>query len=236
MFDQVRDLIEKGVKVYVLRDYRAIKMARHANGLVKNDENDAVALGMVSPTWFRELTLDRLLLEGDIVRYRRLSKMVSTLKKWRTDGDLSGETAIQLIRQLDAEKNAVGRRIIKRVRSDPFYGELYRRAVEELGFGDRAVAMAVLSVKLLLHLNRSKLKVYLGFTLEAKKTWRYRHDLRGWLARTATAICIKKMKTRNSKVAYRQQLLILEALKRIYREIQRGGSLPAHERHKPRDR
>jgi len=85
--------------------------------------------------------------------------------------------------------------------------------------------MAVPLVKLPLYLNRNKLKVYLGFTLEAKKTWRYRRDLRDWLARTAAAICIKKMKTRNSKVVYRQQLLILKTFWRIYRihrRTQRG--------------
>jgi len=86
IFDEVRGLIEKGVRVYVLRDYGVIKMAREASGLRKNDKNDAVALGMVSPRWFGELTLDRPLIEVDIVRYRRLSRIISTLRKWRADG------------------------------------------------------------------------------------------------------------------------------------------------------
>jgi len=36
---------------------------------------------MISPTYFRELTLDRLLLEKDIARYRKVSKIASTLKR-----------------------------------------------------------------------------------------------------------------------------------------------------------
>jgi len=223
IFDEVKELLGRGVKVYVLMRADVLKMVRQANGLVKSDENDAVALSVVSPTLFSELTPDRLLLEEDIVRYRRLSKIVSTLRKWKTDGDLSGEATVQFIRQLNAEKNAVGRRVVKMVKSDPFYGELYRRAVEELGLGDTATAMAVLSVKLPLYLNRNKLKAYLGFTPEAKKTRRYNHELRGWLARSAAIICLRKKRTLNAKAIYKMELMILKTLKRIYREVQREG-------------
>jgi len=216
VFDEVRGLIEN-----VLRDYRAIKMIHESNELVKSDEDHAVALNVISPTLFRELTLDRLLLEEDIVRYQMLSRMVSTSKRWRINGDLSGEAAVQLIRQLCAEKEPVRRGIVKRVKSDPFYGGLYRRAVEELGLGDRAVAIAVLPVKLPLHLNMNKLKVYLGFTPEAEKTGRYNHELRGWLARSAAIICLKR--TYNRKAVYKMELIMLKTLKRIHREIQREG-------------
>jgi len=168
------------------------------HGLVKSDENDAVALSMISPTWFKEPTLDRLLLEMDIMRYRRLSRIISTLKKWRADGGLGGDVAVQLIRQLDAEKGSVGRRIVKMVRSDPFYGELYRRGMERLGLGDGAVVTAVLSVKLPLYLNMDKLLRFISdLRPDAKETWRYRHDLRDWLARSAITICATKKRTRN---------------------------------------
>jgi len=220
IFDEVKGLLESGIRVYILTRTDVLKMARQANELVKSDENDAVALSMVSPTLFRELTLDRLLLEMDIARYRKLSRMVSTLRKWRTDGDLDDEVGEQLILRLKRWKDAIGYKIVSKVKSDPLYREMYRRAVEELGLGDRAVAIAVLLVKLPLYLNMNKLKVYLGFTPEAKKTGRYNHELRVWLARTAAAICMKKMKTRNRRAIYKQQLLILKILKRIYRKIQ----------------
>jgi len=223
IFDEVEGLLERGVKVYVLTRTKVLKMVRQANGLVKSDENDAVALSMTSPACFRELTLDRLLLEEDVARYWRLSRMISTLRKWRTDRDLDCEVAIQLIRQLDAERKAVGRRIIKRVKSDPFYGELYRRAMEGLGLSKGAASIAVLLVKLPLHLNKNKLKVYLGFTPEAKKTRRYNHELRGWLARFAAIICLRRKRTCNRKAIYKTELTILKTLKRIYREFQRGG-------------
>jgi len=223
IFDEVRGLIEKGVKVYVLRDYHVIKMIRESNGLKKSDENDAVALSMVSPKWFRELTLDRLLLEEDIARYRRLSRIISVLRKWRTDGDLDCEAIVQLIRQLDAERKAVGRRIVKMVKSDPFYGEMYRRAIERLGLSEGAATIAVLLAKLPLHLNVNKLKAYLGFTPEAKRTRRYNHELRGWLARSAATICAMKKRTLNKKAIYKTELTILKTLKRIYREFQQGG-------------
>jgi len=192
------------------------------HGLVRSDENGAVALSMTSPTWFKEPILDRLL-EMDIMRYRRLSRIISTLGRWRADGGLGCDVAVQLIRRLNAEKGSVGRRIVKRVRSDPFYGEMYLRAVERLGLDDGAVVTAVLSVKLPLYLNMNKLKVYLGFTPEAKKTRRYNHELRSWLARSATMICLKRKRTRNRKAIYKQQLAILKTLWRLYRKFQQGG-------------
>jgi len=178
---------------------------------------------MVSPTLFRELALDRLLLEMDVTRYRGLSRIISALRKWRADGDLDCEVAAQLIRQLDAERAAVGRRVARRVKSDPFYGELYRRAAEGLGLGDRAVSIAVLSVKLPLHSGVKKLKGYLGFTPEAKKTGRYNHELRGWLAGSAAIICAMKKRTYNRKAICKTELTILKTLKRIYGEIQQEG-------------
>jgi len=183
---------------------------------------------------FRELTLDRLLLEEDIAAYRRLSRIISTLKKWKTDGDLDDEVGEQLILRLKRRKDAIGYRIVSRVKSDPLYGEIYRRAVEELGLCDRAVAIAVLLVKLPLHSGVKKLKGYLGFTPEAKKTRRYNHELRGWLARSAATICLKSRRSCSRKAICKTELTILKTLKRIYREFQQGGGLPAHERQRPR--
>jgi len=227
IFDEVKMLLEKGVRVYILARTDVLKIVRQANGLMKNDENDAVALSMVSPTWFRELTLDGLLLEMDIARYRKLSRIISTLRKWRTDGDLSGDVAAQLTSQLCAEKESVRRGIVKRVRLDPFHGEMYRRAMGALGLSKGAATIAVLMVKLPLHLNMNlnmnKLKVYLGFTPEAKKTGGYNHELRSWLARCAATTCLKKKKIYNRKAIYKTELTILKTLKRIYRETQRGG-------------
>jgi len=61
-----------------------------------------------------------------------------------------------------------------------------------LDLSEGSTTIAVLLVKLPLHLNMNKLKVYLGFTPEAKRTGRYNHELIDWLARSATAICLKK--------------------------------------------
>jgi len=184
MFDEAKGLLERGVKLYVLARTDALKMVRKANGLRKSDEDNAVSLSMVSPTWFGKLTLDRLLLEEDVAGYRRLSRIISTLRKWRMDGGLDSDVAVQLICQLDTEKDAVGRRVIKRVKSDPFYGEMHRGIMERLGLSDNAIAPAVLLVRLPLHLNTNKLEVYLGFAPEAKKMGGDR-ELRDWLARTA---------------------------------------------------
>jgi len=80
-----------------------------------------------------------------------------------------------------------------------------------------------LLVKLPLHLHMNKLKVYLGFTPEAKKTRRYKHELRGWLARSAAIICLRRKRILNRKAIYRTELMILKTLKRIYREFQQEG-------------
>jgi len=107
-----------------------------------------VALSVISPRWFWELILDKLLLEEDIVRYRRFSGIVSTLRRWKTDGDLKDEAVEQSTRRLGAEKDAVGKHILSRIITDPFYGEMYRRMVRNLDLSNRAVVPAILLVKL----------------------------------------------------------------------------------------
>jgi len=82
----------------------------------------------------------------------------------------------------------------------------------------------------------NKLKAYLGFTPEAKRTGKYNHELRGWLARSAAIICLRRKRTRNRKAIYKQQLAIVKTLWRLYRKFQQGGNLPAHERQRPRGR
>jgi len=75
-----------------------------------------------------------------VPRDYRAIKMIREANGWkkksdqddavRADGDLGGDVNVHLIRRLCAEKESVGRGIVKRVKSDLFYGELYRRAMK----------------------------------------------------------------------------------------------------------
>lgn len=226
IFDDVKKLLESNVRVYVLTNTKIVKWIREGDNLDKSDENDAVILSKASLTEFKKLTLDQLLLEEDIEKYRRLTAIIKVLKRWKTDGDLDDDFNL-VINRLRRRKRAAGKSMIERVESVPVYGELYREIREELGLRD-SVILAILVVKLPLYLSVQKLKAYLGFTPKAKKAGNYNHELRDLLSKLALAISRKEKETFNRKTLYKLQLKMLKTLKRICRDLQRRE--PAHER------
>jgi len=88
-------------------------------------------LSMVSPAWFRELDLDRLLLEQDVVRYVRLAAVVKTLKNWRARRGLAGDVGGQVVNALMGREKAIAGGIVKRL--DPI--QLTEGCIGGLGRG-----------------------------------------------------------------------------------------------------
>jgi len=78
--DEVRRLLEKDVRVYVLTGIDMPREAHEAEGLMKSDENNATSPEMIPLTLLRKLVLDRLHLEEDAARYRRFLKAAMALK------------------------------------------------------------------------------------------------------------------------------------------------------------
>jgi len=59
-YDEIQELLERGVKVYILKDLRLLKKLRLQNNLRKSDEVDAQLLSMIPRDGFRPLTVEEL--------------------------------------------------------------------------------------------------------------------------------------------------------------------------------
>lgn len=153
------------------------------NNLDKSDEADAKVLSMIPPKFFREVTVKDIEKDTLIWTFIKLSKRIKVLKNWSKDG-ICVEGFEKLMKELQREKKSVERRIIEVARNS---SEVYRRSLEELRIGD-SVSLAILTLKLPLHMGRDKLKKYLGFTPQARETGAYNHLMRDMLSRAADAV------------------------------------------------
>jgi hypothetical protein len=59
-YDEIQELLERGVKVYILKELRVLKKLRLQNNLRKSDEVDAQLLSMIPRDGFRPLTVEEL--------------------------------------------------------------------------------------------------------------------------------------------------------------------------------
>jgi hypothetical protein len=55
IYEELMGLIEKGVKVFLLRNTRILKRLREENGVKKSDEADAKLLSSIPRNYFRQL-------------------------------------------------------------------------------------------------------------------------------------------------------------------------------------
>ena len=60
IYDEVLELLRKGVRVYLLKDTIKLKRLRMENNLKKSDETDAMLLVRVPIEKFRQLTIEEL--------------------------------------------------------------------------------------------------------------------------------------------------------------------------------
>jgi len=177
IYDEVLELLKKGVRAYLLKDTLKLKRVRIENNLRKSDENDAILLARIPIEKFRQLTIEEVEIKariGPLTRkYRLIVRWKSTLKRLIKRGlNYNFEESVRL---MEADRTRISREIIRHVASLPIYGDVYRKACEILGVKN-SVELAILVLELPLHFTLNGLKGLLGFT--PSKNNRYRRKLR----------------------------------------------------------
>jgi hypothetical protein len=225
IYDEVLELLERGVKVYILKDLRVLKKLRLQNNLRKSDEVDAQLLSMIPRDGFRLLTINeiefKMKMRPLINKYEKIVRWRATLKKLLSQGfDYNFRESIRLMEN-DCER--ISREIIRELADN----NVYREACKLLGVKD-SVELAILTIELPLHLPMTRLKGLLGFTPDKNKG-RYNHRLRKHVAALATNLYINAKRRISfsdtaeiadrlpkEKAIYGIQLMILKSLRKAY--------------------
>jgi hypothetical protein len=219
-------LLERGVKVYILKDLRLLKKLRLQNNLRKSDEVDAQLLSMIPRDGFRQLKVEeiefKMKMKPLINKYEKIVRWRATLKKLLSQGfDYNFRESIRL---MENDSRRISREVIREVANN----NVYREACKLLGLKD-SVEVAILTVELPLHLHMRRLKGLLGFTPN-KNEGRYNHRLRKHISALATNLYINTKKNAcisdtvieiadrlpKERALYRIQLTILKALRMAY--------------------
>ena len=230
LYEEVLELLRRGVKVYLLRDATKLKKLRIENNLKKSDESDAMLLARIPKEMFRPLMVEeieiKIKVEPLIRKYRWIARWKKTLKKFIKEGfDYNFREAVRLMRVDEAK---LSREIIRQVSGLPIYGEVYKKACEILGV-KKSIELAILAIELPLYLRLTKLKKILGL-IPNKNEGKYNHKLRAHVANLATSLylSVKKGVSVSDKVAeivkhlprrqaiLRLELMALKALKAAY--------------------
>ena len=229
IYEELMELVEKDVKVFLLRNTRILKRLREENGVEKSDEADARILSIIPRNHFKQLTIRELRLLQLINMYERYSKWKKIIRRWAA---AYPRTPLEkYVRELYSIQSKLGRRIIKEVMKNEDYAAIYRIVCDELGVRD-SVEVAILVARLPLNWKLRRLKGLLGLTPHKNKN--YNHRLRGHLSKLATTIYINNRRhgtgarlfesmnqTSKNKVLYTLQLRILRILKRAWQQRQR---------------
>jgi len=226
IYEEVLDLLKRGVKVYLLKDTRMLKKIRRENNIRKSDEVDAQLLLIIPKDGFRLLTVEELefkiKLRPLINKYEQVIRWRVTLKQWLSQGfDYNFKESIRL---MENDNRRISREIIKEAAKN----YVYKEACRMLGVED-SVELAILTVELPLHLPITRLKGLLGFTPN-KNEGRYDHRLRKHAAALSANLYINAKRHANvlnniaeivdrlpkEKAIYKIQLMILKALRKTY--------------------
>jgi hypothetical protein len=229
IYEEVIELIKKGIKIYLLRDTGLLEKLRIENGLEKSDEIDARLLRMIPKNRFKQLTLKEVTLLKLIEEYERYVKWRKIIRRWKQIHSLNSfEECIRELRSL-CEHHA--RKIIREVKSDEKYGTIYRLACDAIGIKD-SVDVAILIVRLPLNWKLRRLKGLLGLTPHKCKS--YHHRLRANISKIAAIIYLNNKRLNKTtskaykditglpclKAIYMLEIRILKALKRAWQQAQ----------------
>jgi len=165
-----------------------LRKLRIENNLKKTDNNDAVLLIRISKENFRPLAIEelklRMRMEPLINKYERIMRWKKTLKRPAKRGlDYNFRKVVRL---MNADRQKISEEVIRQVTSLPIHGEVYRRACEILGV-KRSAKLAILAVRLPLHLPMVRLKGLLGL-IPGGNGGRYNHELRAHIASFAATL------------------------------------------------
>jgi hypothetical protein len=81
IYEELLELIEGGVKIFLLKNTRLLKRLREENEAEKSDEADAKLLSKILRTYFRELTLQGVKLLQLIDRYEKCARWKKTVQQ-----------------------------------------------------------------------------------------------------------------------------------------------------------
>lgn len=91
IYNEILEILQKGGKVYFLKETASVKKARVENNLKKSDEIDAQVLSTIPINFFKEITTEEAELKSKvnpkISRYLNLKKRIAILKGWMRDED-----------------------------------------------------------------------------------------------------------------------------------------------------
>jgi len=226
IYEEVLELLKRGVKVYLLKDTRMLKKLRMENNMKKSDEVDAQLLSMISKDGFRLLTVEELEFKAKmrplINRYEQVVRWRKTLKQWLSQGfDYNFKESIRLMWN---DSKRISKEIIRELADN----NIYKEACRLLGLKD-SVELAILTVELPLHLPITRLKGLLGFTPNKNKG-RYAHKLRKHIIDLAANLYLNAKKSvyvldtvaemvdrlPRERALYKIQLMILKSLRKAY--------------------
>jgi hypothetical protein len=171
--EELIELIERGVKVFLLKNTRMLKRLRVENHIKKSDEADARLLGIIPRSCFKQLTAREICLLKLIWEYEMHVRWGKIIRQWTQihPSSFLKESA----RRLRCIANQYARKIIEEVKSDETYATTYRLACDMLGVKD-SVDVAILVARLPLNWKLRRLKGLLGLTPHRSKS--YDHKLR----------------------------------------------------------
>jgi len=227
--EELMELIEKGVKVFLLRDTRILKRLREENHVRKSDEADARILSIIPRNHFRQLTIREVRLLKLIGEYEMYVRWGRIIRQWIRICPL--DSFKESVKELRRITKQYARKIIEEIESGEGYATTYRLACDMLGVRD-SVEVAILVAMLPLNRKFGRLRGLLGLTPNKDKN--YNHRLRGHLSSLAAAIYINNRRcgvgaglfeginrTPRGKALYTLQLRILKILKRAWQQRQR---------------
>jgi hypothetical protein len=239
IYNEILELLKKGIKVYLLKDTKVLKKLRRENNLRKSDEVDALMLSKIPREYFRALTVQemerKVRVQPLINKYELLSRRIKTLKIW-TKRDRYDYRLKDSIRLMEEDKEETAKKIIE-IFSDDI---IYKEACRMLGIGE-SVDLAILLSGLRLETSSAAIRGYLGLT--NNRNGRYNRNMRRHLTQLTNMIYvnIKKsvvepsckeltdiitMKPKN-KALFKLQTKILKVLKNVWRTINEASDEPA---------
>ncbi|MCL7384330.1 MAG: hypothetical protein LZ174_08590 [Thaumarchaeota archaeon] len=230
VYDEVLELLKRGVKVYLLKYPSMLKKLRRENNVRKSDEVDALMLSKIPRECFKALTIEeiekKIKVQPLINRYELLSRRIKALKMW-IKGDGYDYRLRDSIRLMEKDKEETAKEIIKMTSNDT----IYREACKLLGFND-SVEVAILTIGLPLHLPLNILKKIVGLTPNHNKG-KYNRRIRTHISQLATSIYMNAKQWRDryevpeefrevidslplEKAIYRLQSRILKMFRKAY--------------------
>ncbi|MEM1977166.1 MAG: hypothetical protein QXX29_04635 [Nitrososphaerota archaeon] len=239
IYDEIHDLLENEVKVYLLRNPRLLKMKRMEMNLKKSDEVDARILSIIPKEQFKELTLHEIVLKLElwplIIRYEELVKKIEVLKIWMKDWPEHSKAIKALLNSFRREKRKIAKKLHKRA----LCNGVYSKALEYFGIkGSATVAALILRIDLSRGVHR--IKSFLGLDVEAQRRLKnYNHKARRLLSSFAATYymsilrgtvnapqkyieIIKRYRGERNKldkILYKFQCEIVKDLRRIWRTL-----------------